>query len=124
MERFRAGELNELLVKEPFKNVIFAESQRLEKLSERVDKAARQFSDEANSQSPQSECQSPVVKKSTSSAMPQSPRTSRQLRRVVLVTIAHQPICRTEVNRLRSELEYRSQLADSLRSFLERISSA
>ncbi len=47
VDRFRAGELNELLTKEPLGNVIFADVQRLEQLSERLDKAARSFSTEA-----------------------------------------------------------------------------
>jgi diguanylate cyclase (GGDEF)-like protein len=43
VERFRAGELNDLLSSEPFQNVIFADSQRLDQLSERLQKAARNF---------------------------------------------------------------------------------
>src|SRR6185295_11404155 len=36
VERFRGGELNDLLSSEPFENVIFAESERLDQLSERL----------------------------------------------------------------------------------------
>ena len=60
VERFRAGELNELLTKDPFSNVIFGDLQRLELLSERVDKGARQFSSEPI-QSPKPRITSPVV---------------------------------------------------------------
>ena len=113
VERFRAGELNELLVKEPFDNVIFAESQRLEKLSERVDKAARQFSVEPTQ----------FVK----TEIPRVPKKTADPQETT--TIADNGSGRamelqTEVHRLRNELEYRSQLADSLSRFLERISSA
>jgi diguanylate cyclase (GGDEF)-like protein len=45
VDRFRAGELNDLLTRQPFENVIFAESQRLEQLSQRLDKAARRFNE-------------------------------------------------------------------------------
>src|SRR5688572_18136781 len=40
IERFRAGELNELLSRKPFENVIFAEPDRLEKAAKRIGKAA------------------------------------------------------------------------------------
>ncbi len=43
VDRFRAGELNDLLGSKPFENVIFAEAQRLDQLSERLQKAARNF---------------------------------------------------------------------------------
>ena len=39
VDRFRAGELNDLLESRPFENVIFAESERLDQLSERLQKA-------------------------------------------------------------------------------------
>lgn len=43
-DRFREGELNELLDRGPFENVIFSEPQRLTQLSTRVEKAARDLS--------------------------------------------------------------------------------
>ena len=43
VDRFRAGEFNDLLGSKPFENVIFAESARLDQLSERLQKAARNF---------------------------------------------------------------------------------
>src|SRR6185369_5329559 len=43
VDRFRAGEVNDLLPSEPFENVIFAEPQRLDQLSERLQKAVRSF---------------------------------------------------------------------------------
>src|SRR6266550_7419315 len=52
VDRFRAGELNELLNRRPFENVIFSESQRLEQLSQRLEKAVRQFDEPRQVQSP------------------------------------------------------------------------
>ena len=109
VERFRAGELNELLVKEPFDNVIFSEAERLEKLSERVEKAARRFSVEPMPL-PRTEVKRPVAE------IAQSQDISRGVSDNGLSL-------QGEVDRLRGELEYRSQLADSLTGFLERISS-
>jgi diguanylate cyclase (GGDEF)-like protein len=43
VDRFRAGELNDLLNRQPFDNVIFAEAQRLEQLARRLDRAMRKF---------------------------------------------------------------------------------
>lgn len=43
VDRFRAGELNDLLPSKPFENVIFAELQKLDQLSVRLQKATRHF---------------------------------------------------------------------------------
>ena len=59
VDRFRAGELNDLLGSKPFENVIFAESQRLDQLSERLQKAVRRF-ETSDVQSPTSNVQSPL----------------------------------------------------------------
>jgi len=120
VERFRAGELNELLVKEPFNNVIFAEQERLEKLAERMDKAARQFSVEP-SHATRTESRAPVGEKVHSSSTLVSTDAGKRDRRPDAVDSGS--ALQTEVNRLRSELEYRSQLAESLSGFLERISA-
>src|SRR5688572_11358360 len=105
VERFRAGELNELLVKEPFNNVIFAEQERLEKLAQKADKAARQFSVEplqpAKDPSPAPEAD----QAQTSTVVATDVVKSESLPDAVDPGLALQ----TEVNRLRSELEYRSQ---------------
>ncbi|HKO44266.1 MAG TPA: diguanylate cyclase [Pyrinomonadaceae bacterium] len=120
VERFRAGELNELLVKEPFNNVIFAEEERLEKLAEKVDKAVRQLSIDWP-QTTKTESQAPVAEKgpSASTVVSNDPGESNSPPETVDSGSALQ----TEVDRLRGELEYRSQLAESLSGFLERISS-
>ena len=115
VERFRGGELNELLVKEPFNNVIFAEQERLEKLAEKVDKAARQFSVEP-SQSARYPSPAPVAEKVVVST-----DLDKNDIRPDAIDLGSEK--QTEVNRLIGELEYRLALAESLAGFLERISS-
>jgi diguanylate cyclase (GGDEF)-like protein len=140
VDRFRAGELNDLLSSGPFENVIFAESQRLDQLSQRLDKAARTFEEE----SPTSKVQRPIsdVDRGSSLTVREgpdqrleeilSPKSKVQSPKVDLqpaIAVAQasrefqQPDLQQEVDRLRGELEYRSQLAESLQRFLERISS-
>ena len=120
VERFRAGELNELLVKEPFNNVIFAEQERLEKLAEKVDKAARQFSVEP-AQPARTESRTSVAARVPSPSTVASTDSTESDSRPDAVDSGS--ALQTEVNRLRGELKYRSQLAESLSGFLERISS-
>lgn len=120
VERFRGGELNELLVKEPFNNVIFAEYERLEKLAEKVDKAARRFSAEP-AQPARTESQPPAAEKVHSASTVVSTNVGKKGSRPDAGDTGS--ALQTEVNRLRGELEYRSQLAESLSGFLERISS-
>lgn len=116
-ERFREGELNELLDQAPFENVIFSEPQRLVQLSARVEKAAQAFS---TSPEPQS-TESPVERKNES-------RVEQQIHAPVIGTGAAsstetQPDLQGEVERLRGELQHRTDLAESLKDFLDRISS-
>jgi len=101
MERFRTGDLQELASENVFANILFSEPQRLGELAERVDQAARRYKTASSNGSALSH--QPVAKKETTSA--------------------HQDL-ELEVQRLRSELEYRSRFADSLQHFLERISCA
>jgi diguanylate cyclase (GGDEF)-like protein len=125
VDRFRAGELNELLTKEPFGNVIFSEAQRLEQLSERLDKAARHFSTEPFS-SPKSQVSGSASVKAGRSSETAPPKGTVATRPEVSITATPsvaQAALQNEVDRLRVELEYRAQLADSLRRFLERIST-
>jgi diguanylate cyclase (GGDEF)-like protein len=114
VDRFRAGELNDLLGSNPFENVIFAEPQRLDQLSERLQKAVRNFNAAVASGSP-------AITK------PADAPTAAAAPSAVVATaepqLDHQPDLQKEVDRLRSELEHRSQLAQSLQRFLERISS-
>lgn len=99
VDRFRAGELNDLLDRGPFENVIFAEPDRLEKLARRIEEAAQQTQIENVPASV--ELQTPgdeTISKETSDL-------------------------HIEVERLRGELAYRAHLDESLQGFLERISS-
>jgi diguanylate cyclase (GGDEF)-like protein len=100
-DRFRTGDLQDLASDEIFSNIIFAESQRLEDLAERVDRAARSFHSAASNGSDAS--------KAKVQSEPSAPA---------------KPDLEQEVRRLRSELEYRSRFANSLQHFLERISCA
>jgi diguanylate cyclase (GGDEF)-like protein len=116
-ERFREGELNELLDRAPFENVIFSEPQRLVQLSSRVEKAAQAFSI------------SPEPQFTESTIEPKNESPVVQIHAPVLENIAvsfpteTQPDLQGEVERLRGELQHRTDLAESLKDFLERISS-
>lgn len=137
-DRFRDGELNELLDRTPFENVIFSEPQRLTQLSARLEKAALSFSAPSASASldvsttPGSESaresdQAPVSEQRSQSEQP----NQRETRVVVPITKAAeasipgdaQSNLQLEVDRLRGELQHRAELAESLKHFLDRISS-
>src|SRR3984893_9757429 len=142
VDRFRAGELNDLLNRQPFENVIFAESQRLEQLSQRLDKAARNFGEPGKIQRPTLNIGSPVRTGSVSdqdrSSSPdvETPPANAGGSDISVSTgsIGYQDAgeaqlnpslgLQVEIDRLRGELEYRTHLAQSLQSFLERISSS
>lgn len=133
MERFRAGELNELLSRNPFENVIFAEPERLEKAAQRIDKAGRS----TQVQSPKSRVQNQEDVREASVAESVETRSGRvvagvrnsakdaaQLDDKDVVSVETQPSeLQRELDRLRGELAYRDHLDESLQSFLERISS-
>src|SRR6185503_5274761 len=111
VDRFRAGELNDLLASEPFENVIFAEPQRLDQLSERLQKAVRTFN-------------APTTARAAAAPVPDEAVTGLTAGAVARATpVEPSPDLQGEVDRLRSELDHRSQLAESLQRFLERISS-
>jgi len=97
VERIRTGDLQDLLSGDLFENVIFAEQSRMPDLADRVKRATRKFHGPANTEILATDLQ------------------------------VHDPENKElelEVERLRSELEYRARFADSLQSFLERISSS
>ena len=153
VDRFRAGELNDLLSSKPFENVIFAESQRLDHLSERLQKAARNFDPPAvisgsgpgqdrepgwggdsdrvsrDVQRPTSNVQSvldkeSVVPKSTGERPGSPPGQPRWSGGSDRISAVEPQLdLQLEVDRLRVELGHRSHLAESLQRFLERISS-
>ena len=111
VDRFRAGELNDLLPSEPFENVIFAEPQRLDQLSERLQKAVGSFNAAANAVTPVVAEQEEAITDTPTGVGANA------------TTVERSPDLQGEVDRLRSELDHRSQLAQSLQRFLERISS-
>lgn len=126
VDRFRAGELNELIDKAPFENVIFAESQRLDDLPERVYKAVRKFGSGTSTAAASSDAS--TLAKSSSSGNAASVPTEVYALPIASEVKSEAPQTfqgdlQVEVDRLRLELEHRSHLVQSLQSFLERISS-
>jgi len=105
MERFRTGDLQSIASDEVFANILFSDPQRLSDLAERVDRAAHRLQHTSSNGSgvPAEKVVQPPVKVEKSEA-------SHDLEQ--------------EVQRLRSELEYRTRFTDSLQHFLERISCA
>ena len=126
VDRFRAGELNELIDKAPFDNVIFAESQRIEELPERVYKAVRKLGGTAVQPVTLGRTATGIKAESTAKAADtaSAPATSERSRVATdRESQTRQLDLQHEVDRLRLELEHRSKLVQSLQSFLERISS-
>jgi len=112
MERFRTGDLQEIATEKVFANILFSDPQRLGELADRVDRATQRLKTSSTNGSGLrlvaatelgKQAVQPVAKKETASERQDLER---------------------EVQRLRSELEYRSRFADSLQHFLERISCA
>jgi diguanylate cyclase (GGDEF)-like protein len=128
VDRFRAGELNELLDKSPFENVIFAEHERLDELPERVHKAVRKYGSAAghsvplsvSAGKPDTAAKTPGRVNIPGDKVGLAPTASTKTIEPLAST---QPDLQLEIDRLRVELDYRSHLVHSLQSFLERISS-
>jgi diguanylate cyclase (GGDEF)-like protein len=99
VERLREGDLKDLLQKDPFQNVIFAEQPRLDALAGRLEKAARDYKRSVSGPPPLA----------TSDAAPSASQSA--------------PDMQKEIEQLRSQLEHRAHFAESLQNFLERISS-
>ena len=116
MERIRTGDLQNLASEAIFSNILFSEPQRLSELAERVEREAQRL----RSASPTG---SMVIHSAP------APVAKPQAENVVQLPVPKQPARRDanldleqEVQRLRSELEQRSRITDSLQHFLERIS--
>lgn len=125
VDRFRAGELNELIDKAPFENVVFAESQRIEELPDQISKTVRRFGGSASTSL--ESAGAPSLKtvdanRERGKDAAESETLPAGTRRDSL-NEAVQPDLQIEVDRLRLELEHRSMLVQSLQSFLDRISS-
>jgi diguanylate cyclase (GGDEF)-like protein len=106
IERFRTGDLQDLVSDEVFGNILFSEPQRLEELAQRVDRAAQRLRTASSNGSGHA-----ITTHSTergSAASTPVKETS--------------PDLQDEIQRLRRELEYRTRFTNSLQHFLERIS--
>jgi len=117
-DRFREGELNDLLDRAPFDNVIFSEPQRLTQLSASLDKAARAFSESGPTVPPELSGEMKTESAIEAEALAAVTKTSD-----TSPAAERHPDLQREVERLRGELQHRSALAESLKHFLERISS-
>ena len=104
-ERFRTGDLRNIASEEVFANILFSEPQRLAEMAERVDRAAHRIHAASSNGS------GPHRAERDSIASTPTQQDSH-------------PHLEQEIQRLRSELEYRSRFANSLQHFLERISCA
>ncbi len=113
VERFRDGDLKKLLASTPLSNVIFSRPGKLDQLADRLHRAARQFKGEISSLTATTEEPAPL--ESANAAAPEAPEVSKPLK--------SSSDLQREIDQLRGELEYRSHFAESLRHFLERISS-
>ena len=102
MERFRTADLQSIAADEVFANILFSDPQRLGELEEQVERAARRL------QATSSNGSGKVVQPPAKPAMPEAGKAQQELE--------------LEIQRLRSELEYRSRFTNSLQHFLERIS--
>jgi diguanylate cyclase (GGDEF)-like protein len=113
IERFRTGDLQSIASDNLFRNIIFSERQRVLDLADVAERTARRF--RPVEPVPVAEPQVEKVLAATASASAvetgQVPQTKAN------------GSLELEVERLRSELEYRNRFADSLQHFLERISS-
>ena len=110
IERFRSGDLQSLAADETFANVIFAEAQRLDELAERIERTTERFH-AASSNGSDKTAKSKSQTETRAPALVAPPATAK-------------PDLEQEVRRLRSELEQRSRVTNSLQHFLERISCA
>lgn len=107
IERFRTGDLQSIASEELFSNVLFSEPQRLLELAERLDRAAQRLHATSSNGSSGLHLVKPVAQP-VPVADAAAPRANTDLA--------------LEVERLRSELDFRSRFAGSLQHFLERIS--
>ncbi|HEX5964579.1 MAG TPA: diguanylate cyclase [Pyrinomonadaceae bacterium] len=111
MERIRTGDLQSLATSDNlFSNILFAEEQRLNELAERLDKSARRFQNGGSNGSALTIVKPTSKEKAPREEKPQPPAAKPK------------PELEQELQRLRSELEYRSRFTESLHHFLERIS--
>ncbi len=125
VERFRTGELKTLLSSHPFANVVFSDEQTLDQLAGRLEKVARTFSTNGPKK---------AGKNKTEKLATAIPGTPPDIVAPPTVDLMSAPAAaesskenlalNAELAQLRSELEYRTRLSESLHNFLKRISSS
>ena len=109
IERFRTDDLQSIASEEVFSNVLFSEPQRLVELAERLDRAAQRLHATSSNSSSGLHLVKPVAQPAHAPVKESpAPRANTELE--------------LEVERLRTELEFRARFAGSLQHFLERIS--
>ena len=124
VDRFRAGELNDLLASKPFDNVIFAEEERLEQLQQKLQKAVRSYDSRAdtlidqvaadlNRSSDQNEVSGEPVRVDERPSVSKRPEAAK----------SDETDLRHEVDRLMFELEHRDRLDALLQRFADHIRS-
>lgn len=118
MERLRTGDLQSIASEAIFSNILFSESQRLSETAERVDRAVKRLRSASSSGVVVNQPAERPGPKAVPENVVQLPVAKQAPRRDVSQDLE------LEVQRLRSELEHRSRVTDSLQHFLERISCA
>lgn len=119
VERFRAGDLQDLLPSEPFRNVIFSDSSKLEETAGRLTQAAQKFADLSR------KAETTEVQVEAKVAEPELKRELKEHEEEAgLAAASYAAELQREVDQLRSELEQRAQFDESLQHFLERISAS
>ena len=108
MERFRTGDLQDIVSDELFGNILFSEPQRLKELAQRIDRATQRLRTASSNGSGHVDAVTPHSTERGSAGSTSSPEA--------------QPDLHDEIQRLRRELEYRERFTNSLQHFLERIS--
>ena len=118
MERLRTGDLQSIASEAMFANILFSEPQRLSETAERVDRAVKRLRAAASNGAAVNLPAERPGPKAVPENVVQLPLAKQAPRRDVSQELE------LEVQRLRSELEHRSRVTDSLQHFLERISCA
>src|ERR1041385_8222216 len=111
VDRFRAGELNDLLASKPFENVIFAEEERLSHLLQKLQRAVRSYGAHSETLVDQ------VAELASASQLDIKQKPAQQS---YLVNDADAEL-RREVDRLMSELDHRDRLGALLERFADHI---
>ena len=117
VERFRTGDLKELLAKDPFRNVIFSEQAKVEELAGRLAQAANKFVP-GDARQRKVRVTTDFDEQEETAPRPVAKEETVLTRETTGVTDLHR-----ELEQLRSQLDQRQQFDESLQHFLERISA-